>query len=386
MSDRAQQETGENETLHRYKTQHLSGKSKKSCNSVSVGAFLDDDDMSLEEVKNRQNAARSYNQAVAPHEPTIRDIGSSQRDILSIECMKNIIQMGEDSRTRAEKDVPASKNGFCSPVASDRIAGPHRRHQSQGEEGFASPVSNLMEEFDKLACQDPILGAESFSGKPSQTAAENKGEGSPAEGTRQLRKCKDLTHSPLPKPSAAAGKAEETKRRTEVETQPETEQASAENRVWGGNTLQSCGSKWQPDVSSQCSLNAPSPVERERRLFLLGEQPTKLDNDVLTALHGVEIDSQSYPVLYKWNLSVRFFSSAERQSWPSPSLKGKLKSQTVLSPSSSPAYYSPGKSSPGKYSTPAAGFSRDFGSPGRYSPAYVNLLSKRHHLSGPPIH
>ncbi|XP_072839673.2 ankyrin repeat and LEM domain-containing protein 2 isoform X1 [Pogona vitticeps] len=375
LRDKVQQETGENEALHRYKSQQLSGKSKKSCNSISVGAFLDDDDMSLEEVKNRQNAARSYSRAVAPHESTIRDIGNSECDILSIQCMKNIIQIGEDSGARADKEPPASKNGFCSPVASDRIVGPHRRHPSQEEECFASPVSNLMEEFEKLACQDQILGAESLSEKPSQ-----------GEGTRPLRKCKDLAYSPLPKPGAAAGKAEEATTRTEMETHLETKSASAENGVWGEKGQQSCSSKSQSEVSSQCSLNSPSSNEKGRRLFLLGEQPSKLDNDVLTALHGVEIDPQWYPAIYKWNLSVQFYSSSERQSWPSPSLKGKLKSQSASSPSSSPIYYSPGKSSPGKYSTPATGFSRDFGSPGRYSPAYVNLLSKRHHLSGPPIH
>uniref|UniRef100_A0A3Q3X2G2 LEM domain-containing protein n=1 Tax=Mola mola TaxID=94237 RepID=A0A3Q3X2G2_MOLML len=53
------EETGENETSNRFRTPSP-GKPKKFCNSISVGAFLDEgDDISLEEMKNRQNAALS---------------------------------------------------------------------------------------------------------------------------------------------------------------------------------------------------------------------------------------------------------------------------------------------------------------------------------------
>uniref|UniRef100_A0A7N8YG43 Ankyrin repeat and LEM domain containing 2 n=1 Tax=Mastacembelus armatus TaxID=205130 RepID=A0A7N8YG43_9TELE len=57
FSPRAHEEAGENETSNRFKTPSP-GKPKKFCNSISVGAFLDEgDDISLEEMKNRQNAA-----------------------------------------------------------------------------------------------------------------------------------------------------------------------------------------------------------------------------------------------------------------------------------------------------------------------------------------
>ncbi|CAM9212289.1 unnamed protein product [Lampetra planeri] len=53
----AHKEAGENETSNRFKTPSP-GKPKKFCNSISVGAFLDEgDDISMEEMKNRQNAA-----------------------------------------------------------------------------------------------------------------------------------------------------------------------------------------------------------------------------------------------------------------------------------------------------------------------------------------
>ncbi|XP_008117267.1 ankyrin repeat and LEM domain-containing protein 2 isoform X1 [Anolis carolinensis] len=384
MREKAQQETGENESHNRYKTPQLSGKSKKSYNSISVGAFLDDEDMSLEEVKNRQNAARNYSRVTATNEPTISNVGNLECDILSIECTGSI--MAEVSSQHSAKEIPASKNGFCSPVASGRTVSPYRRHANQREECLPTPVSNLMEEFDKLSCQDQTVAAESLSGKPNK-ASTKKHKNNPEESTRQLRKCKDqVNEAVLPKGGTAPGKSEDTKIRIEGKT-----------AVAGGpgeETKPSCSSELQPEMSPLCSLNTPSSKEKAKSLFLLGEQPSKLDHDVLTALHGMEIDSQRYPAVFQWNMSVQSYSPSDRQSWSSPSLKGRFKSRVASAPSSGPAFCSPGNtsptfSSPGKYNAvAAANLSPDFVSPGRYTPAYVNhiLLSKRQNFSGPLTH
>ncbi|XP_060105264.1 ankyrin repeat and LEM domain-containing protein 2 isoform X2 [Heteronotia binoei] len=384
MSDKAQQETGENETHNRHKTAQLSGKGKKSCNSISVGAFLDDDDMSLEEVKNRQNAARNYSRANASSEPTISDIGSSERDILSIAHTGGIIPMADISNGHYENGNPASKNGCCSSVPRDRTVSTHGRHPSR-EEALPSPVSNLMEEFDKLACQEHAVGDEE-DGKASQAISESENKRFQKESTRQLRKPRDH----LTKTGTAAGKTEGTKIRTD-EKMPLDGRPSAEMDVRCKETKQVSNSELQPKMSPGC-LSENSP-ERVKKLFLLGEKPSKLDNDVLTALNGVEIDSQRYPTIYRWSASVQSCSPSDRQSWSSPTPKGCFKRQTVRSPSGGPLYCSPGMNSlvfnsPGKYSTAAASFSPEFVSPGRYSPAYVNhiLLSKLHHLSGAPTH
>ncbi|XP_048369630.1 ankyrin repeat and LEM domain-containing protein 2 [Sphaerodactylus townsendi] len=387
MSDKAQQEMGENETHNRGKTTQLSGKGKKSCNSISVGAFLDDDDMSLEEVKNRQNAARNYSRATASSEPTITDIEGSERDILSIAHTGGIIPMADVSNGPRENGVSASKNRCCSPATSDRTISAHRRHPSQeGEDGLPLSASNLMEEFDKLACQDQTVGDDCSTGKTRPADSESE-ERFQSESTRQLRKHRDN----LTKAGAAVGKTEDTKMRT-GEKLPLDGRPSAETDVWNGETKQFCNSELQPEMSAGCHLRTPPSTERAKKLFLLGEKPLKLDNDVLTALHGVEIDPQRYPAVYKWTTSVQSYSPSDRQSWPTPGLKSCFKRQTVPSPPGGPLC-SPGKntlvfSSPGKYSTAAANFSPEFVSPGRYSPAYVNhiLLSKLHHFSGATSH
>ncbi|XP_053135691.1 ankyrin repeat and LEM domain-containing protein 2 isoform X2 [Hemicordylus capensis] len=381
MSDKAQQETGENETHNRYKTPQPSGKSKKSCNSISVGAFLDDDDMSLEEVKNRQNAARNYSRAVASDEQTINAIGNSECDILSLERTGNLIQTDASGR-HLEKGVVASKNGFCSPAASDRTISTPRRHTSRGgEECLLSPVSNLMQEFDKLSYEDQAAADGCAAGKPDPTTA--KDESVQVGSIRPLRKPKDHLAN------AGAGKTEETKIRTDEKSLLEAGGLSAETAVQRRGADQPCSAELQSEVSPRCLPRTPSSNGRAKQLFLLGEKPSKLDKDVLSALQGVEIDSQKYPALCKWNMSVQCYSSAEQQSWSNPALKGRFKSQMALSPSSGPAFYSPGKcspvfGSPGMYNTVAAGASPEFVSPGWYSPAYVNQirLSRLHHFSG----
>lgn len=218
--------------------------------------------MSLEEVKNRQNAARNYSRAKASSEPTISDIGSSEHDILSIAHTGGIIPMADISNGHYENGGPASKNGCCSPAMSDRTVSAHRRHPSPGEERLPSPVSNLMKEFDKLACQNHPVGNEE-DGKPSQTISESENERFQEESTRQLRKPRDH----LPKMGTAAGKAECTKTRTE-ENMPLDGSPLAEIDDWSRETKQGSNSKLQPKISPGCLPETSS--EKVKKLFLLG--------------------------------------------------------------------------------------------------------------------
>nr|XP_009665005.1 PREDICTED: ankyrin repeat and LEM domain-containing protein 2 [Struthio camelus australis] len=389
MSEKAQQETGENETCNRYKNPHPSGKSKKCCNSISVGAFLDedDDDMSLEEIKNRQNAARNNSQPIASKEPSIDAIGDSECDILSMEHTVNIIETSDHPR-HYEKAVSSSKNGFCSPMASERIIS-DRKHLRDGEECLVSPVSNLMPEFERLSFQE-----QEVAGVLNKITEKNENAGILAEGTSHVRLSKDqmdktcfaVSQASSPEPSGT-GKPGETKLRTENKIPSEMERPSVESGIQT-NEARQC----QESSSQKFLLKASLTNDNSKKLFLLGEQPSKLDSDVLAAIEATEIDPQKYPVIYKWKHAVESYSSSDRQSWPSPALKGRFKSQTIAAgPPSTSVYSSPGRNSPvtgspGKYSN-AASFSPDLGSPGRYSPACVNhALLKLRYFSEPPAH
>uniref|UniRef100_A0A8D0HHH4 Ankyrin repeat and LEM domain-containing protein 2 n=1 Tax=Sphenodon punctatus TaxID=8508 RepID=A0A8D0HHH4_SPHPU len=382
LSEKAQRETGENETHNRYKTPHLSGKSKKCCNSVSVGAFLDDDDdMSLEEIKNRQNAARNVCQSVVSKEPTINAIGDSECDILSMEPNANLIETSDLSRRHFEKGIPASKNGFCSPVTNERLSC-DRKYSHGGEECLLSPVSNLMAEFEQLSFQGQTLTGECLGGKPSQVTAKTENEQTLAQMS-QVKTPKDhLVRAKagcFAEPAAAGNLGDinfgDTKIRTESNIPPEVENVSLEPS--------DMRSRLPQDSSQRCLLKTPSMNENAKPLFLFGAQPSKLDSDVLATMNGIEIDPQKYPTVYKWRNAVQCYSSSDRQSWPSPATKGRLRSQPVTTGSSNGAAYS----SPGKNSN-AAALSPEFGSPGRYSPAYANniLLLKLHYLSKSPAH
>ncbi|KFQ26670.1 Ankyrin repeat and LEM domain-containing protein 2, partial [Merops nubicus] len=370
MSEKAQQETGENETCNRYKTPHPSGKSKKCCNSISVGAFLDedDDDMSLEEIKNRQNAARNISQPIVSQEPSIDALGDAECDILSMEHTVSLIETAEHPR-HYEKVASSSKNGFCNPVSSERIIS-DRRHLHDGEECLVSPVSNLMSEFESLSCQEQEVAGES-----NKITEKNKNERILAGRASQFRTSKDH----LDKTCAASlagssepsviGKPGETKLRTEHKIPSEKERLSM---VDAG--IQTNEAQQRQELSSRKFHLKVSPTnDNSKKLFLLGEQPSKLDSDVLAAIEAVEIDPHKYPFIYRWKHAVQSYSSSDRQSWPSPTPKARFKSQAMavglpsasVFPSS--GRHSPVPGSPGRGS--AASLSPQPGSPGRYSPA-----------------
>ncbi|NWR55800.1 ANKL2 protein, partial [Bucorvus abyssinicus] len=371
MSEKAQQETGENETCNRYKTPHPSGKSKKCCNSVSVGAFLDedDDDMSLEEIKNRQNAARNIIQPLVSKEPSIDAFGNAECDILSMERTGNIIETSHHPR-HYEKEASSSKNGFCNPVSSERTIS-DRKHLRDGEECLVSPVSNLMSEFESLSFQEQEVAGES-----NKITEKMENERILAEGTSQVRISKDRLDKSCCANSLASsseprvtGKPGETKLRTEHKIPLEKERLSMESGIQTNEAWR------RQELSSQKFLLKASPTnDSSKKLFLLGEQPSKLDGDVLAAIEAVEIDPQKYPIIYKWKHAVQSYSSSDRQSWPSPALKARFKSQAITTGLPNASVYpnsgrnSPVTGSPGKYST-ATSFSLDPGSPGRYSPA-----------------
>ncbi|NXY68791.1 ANKL2 protein, partial [Glareola pratincola] len=365
MSEKAQQETGENETCNRYKIPHPSGKSKKSCNSISVGAFLDeeDDDMSLEEIKNRQNAARNISQPLASKEPSIDALGDAECDILSMERTGNIIERADHPR-HYEKGASSSKNGFCSSVSSERIIG-GRKHLHGGEECLVSPVSNLMSEFESLSFQ-----GQEVAGKSNKITEKNGNERILAEGTSQVRLSKDhLDKTCYSVSLASSSEPGETKLRTEHKLPSEKERRSMESGIQTNEAQQ------RQQLSSHKFLLKAAPTNDEsKKLFLLGEQPSKLDSDVLAAVEAVEIDPQKYPITYKWKHAVQSYTSSDRQSWPSPALKARVKSQTMAAGLPTASGYSnsgrnsPITGSPGKYGN-AASFSPEPGSPGRYSPA-----------------
>ncbi|XP_043830635.1 ankyrin repeat and LEM domain-containing protein 2 [Dromiciops gliroides] len=394
MSKKGHQETGENETCNRPKTYNTSGRSKKCSNSISVGAFLDEeDDMSLEEIKNRQNAARNNCQPLVSQEPTIGAFGDSPCDILSMEHTAKVIDTSHPPGRHYEKGGSSNRNGFCSPVTQDRIISRERQKSQSGQEGFFSPVSNLMTEFDKLTLQDEENG---FFEKTNQVMAKTDDERILTSGMNQVRISRDQgdkicanqikENYLLEEDATVVGKSGNGKIRTGKGTSPGIDRLFLDPGAQDGGS-QLCGQAHLPPGFSLLSSESPSPRlftkipppnERAKRFFLQGEEPTKLDRDVLAALERVDIDPQKYPAISKWKNTVQSFSALERQSWPSPALKGKLKSQcsTLGSPRSSVC------SSPGKYGNSSC--SPSLGSPGRYSPAYANFVLKLGHPPEPP--
>ncbi|XP_058547550.1 ankyrin repeat and LEM domain-containing protein 2 isoform X2 [Neofelis nebulosa] len=338
------QESGENEASHQDAS--VSGR-RKCSNSISVRAFLDEDDeLSLEEIKNRQNTARNNTR------PTLGTFGDLECDILPLEQETELIEAS--TLTSAH----SSKNGFCSPLSGGQTLGRRRPEAPRGEEALLSPVPGLTVEFDKLNLQD--LGS-NFSKTPNKNM-KTADRRSPTSRT-------DAVERDLLEPSAADALTNE-QMRTENEISARIAKILLGPDAPGHEAQQSYSSP-SPEPSG-----VPARKEPIQRLFLFGEEPSKLDRDVLAALEGTDVDPQRYPAVHRWKSAVLCFSPSDRQSWPSPALKGRLECRQpdLGGPHSCSPGRSPGKPGPTPHSP-------GLGSPGRYSPAGGGRLRRMARLA-----
>ncbi|XP_062941204.1 ankyrin repeat and LEM domain-containing protein 2 isoform X2 [Cynocephalus volans] len=347
MGKKSQQETGENEACCPDKASS-SGSGKKCSNSISVGAFLDeDDDVSLEEIKNRQNTARNNSQ------PTVNAFRDSGIGVLPLEQKADFIEAADPNSPHS------NRNGFFSPLSHSKSPDGRRPKAPSGEEAFLSPLSNLTVEFDKLNLQN--LGS-SFSKTSNKNFMKTK--------DKILTSRTDTLESDLT-PSPPADKLGNNRIRTESEMSAGTAKMSV--------GPSSSGHKSWPALAP---VSCPITREPAKRLFLFGEEPSKLDRDVLAALECADIDPHQYPAVHRWRSAVLCYSPSDRQSWPSPALKGKFKSQLrdlSCPPSCNQGRSDPAKGSPGKPGH--ASYSPGLGSPGRYSPAHGSHFRRMAHLT-----
>lgn len=148
----------------------VTGKPKKFCNSITVGAFLDEgDDISMEEMKNRQNAAlTSITCSAASMENLKGAVGGREFHILPVSLHHRSADLIE---TAAEQDLlccccgsgevllsptAVCKNGECS--ARDRTHNGDKvsPRTSPSSSCLLSPISNLMVEFERISLQDRL--------------------------------------------------------------------------------------------------------------------------------------------------------------------------------------------------------------------------------------
>lgn len=318
---KAQQETEENEACPQEKA-FASGPEKQCSNSVSVGAFLDGDgDVSLEEMKNRRNTAQSHSQ---PEADVFKNLEPGAK--------------ADDSVGVSGPCSPAPNGLCCPPSPSQTLCG--RPEVPGTEQTLLSCVSGLMLEFDKLNLQNQ---GDSLSKTPN---TDKKTED----------KRKNTIENGFLTPALPADKLRNN-------------QIGAESGVSAVMAMMSLNSESQA---------VPGPVTTPTsRPFLCGEEPCKLDQDVLAALQGVDVDPVQYPAVHRWRSAVLCCLPADRQSWSSPALKGKLKCQlpelgvphTSRLGRRAPAGGSPGR--PGH-----APSSPGLGSPAPYSPGRGHLLRR----------
>ncbi|XP_036954736.1 ankyrin repeat and LEM domain-containing protein 2 [Acanthopagrus latus] len=417
FSPLAHEEAGENETSNRFKTPSPA-KPKKFCNSISVGAFLDEgDDISLEEMKNRQNAALTSITSSAASKDSLKGaVGGREFHILPIALHHRGADLIE---TAAEQDLLCCcddgllspgivcKNGVCSSSRDrthngDKVA---PRTSPSSSSCLLSPISNLMVEFERMTLQEPLDSPtscrerRSSGGSRHREARDSYGSPSAADLNSGLNRL-SLGHSSQdsetvegPGWRTGGGGAEERRSSGSSEEYFEAEESlevlgrtrgsvsggrnfCARSKSWdhGGRDLSSSGSSGSSYKSLENSNEflPRTPPQMRRGLFIEGDTPTKLDREVLSAIEGIDVDPQKYPSIQKWKSTMKSFSASDMHSWPSPAVvkpRLRMQHQTPGSPVSS--LMSPtGRFSPARHTA-----SPDF-SPSRYSPANASYIQR----------
>ncbi|XP_034006763.1 ankyrin repeat and LEM domain-containing protein 2 [Trematomus bernacchii] len=407
FSPQGHEEAGENETSNKFKTPSP-GKLNKFCNSISVGAFLDEgDDMSLEEMKNRQNAAlTSFTSCAASGLKGAT--GGREFHILPIAMLHH---RGADLiETAAEQELlcccddgllspgVSCKNGLCSSSSSssssrDRTHNGDKVAPRTSPSSLLSPISNLMVEFERMSLQEEhrnsSISTSIFSSPPSSASDLSPGltrlslghigqeggdtaEGGEGEEERRRR---------------SSGSSEEFFEAQEsVEGLGRTRGAAlgggrnlcARSKSWdhGGRDLSSSGSSGSSykSLDNSNEFLPRTPPNIRRGLFIEGDSPSKLDRQVFSAIQGLDVDVLKYPSIHKWKSTMISYSTSDMQSWPSPAVvkPGLRMPQTP----GSPARFSPARHAA----------SPDF-SPSRYSPANASYIQhiRLKHLNMPSV-
>ncbi|XP_005733641.1 ankyrin repeat and LEM domain-containing protein 2 isoform X1 [Pundamilia nyererei] len=421
FSSRTHEGAGENETSNRFKTPSP-GKPKKFCNSISVGAFLDEgDDISLEEMKNRQNAALTSITSCAASKDVLKGaVGGREFHIALRHHGADLIE------TAAEQDLLCCCNdGLLSPgvVCKNGVCSSSRDRTHNGDKVsprtspssscMLSPISNLMVEFERMSLQEPPDSPTSCrerrsSGGNRHREARDYNSSSATDLSSGLNLL-SLSHSGQDGETVdgpgwrteGAGK-EERHSSGSSEEYFEAEESlemlgrtrgsvsglrnfCARSKSWdhGGRDLSSSGSSGSSYKSLENSHEflPRTPPHVRRGLFIDGDSPTKLDRAVLSAIEGTDIDPQKYPSIHKWKSTVKSYSASDMQSWPSPAVvkpRLRMQHQTPGSPIS-------GLMSPtGRFSPARHAASPDF-SPSRYSPANISYIQRLKHLNEPSV-
>ncbi|KAK2103051.1 Ankyrin repeat and LEM domain-containing protein 2 [Saguinus oedipus] len=247
-------------------------------NSISVRAFLDEDDMSLEELKNRQNTARNNGQ------PRLGAFGNAGCSAFPSEREADLIETSEPGGLRS------GRNGFCPPLSHSKTMEGKKAKAPHGEEAHLPPVTGLSAEFDKLNLQN--LG-----NSVSETPDENMKSKDKIPTSRIDARGSDLLEAASP-----ADQLGNDQGRTEWET-----------------SANIAGMSLGPSCPGHEDQQLELTRESARRLFLFGEEPSKLDQDVFTALECVDIDPRQFPAVHRWKTTVLCYSPSNRQRYMGPS-------------------------------------------------------------------
>ncbi|XP_069788660.1 ankyrin repeat and LEM domain-containing protein 2 isoform X2 [Narcine bancroftii] len=434
-SKKSEQKREDLDICNRFKSSPPSGKSSKQSNSISIGAFLD----SFEEIKNRQNAALKDGRSAVKPGNSFGAIEENESHILPFQhTTGNMCNPDKDNLTNLNgvgssiDENPAGRcpRSFTIPRSADDLFPisnlkadvqnlsllDDREKNLLSNRLIESPEKPEIEVKSKLLEDNPsvLVGCD----KVSDTVCNHGTEHGKAEYDElteiELKNEDELLVIRPNQQQARVDGGDEITGPLSCISKMATLQLENKQNLTQHSTL-SCQTDNYPtlkrEVSAHCSTLESTAIESKlnsmsdmqlgnicrssegrqqvtskqtpgysrkglnKGTFLVGDEPTKVDSDVLAALSSVDVDPQKFPCVHRWKDRMQSYSVSEMQSWPSPTLlKGKPKGHTTSSSPCSPHTSVLGRPHPPCYSP------GKFGSPGHYSSADTSHIQVQQHL------
>ncbi|MEQ2164848.1 hypothetical protein GOODEAATRI_010897, partial [Goodea atripinnis] len=345
------------------KLEEYLSKPKKFCNSISVGAFLDEgDDISLEEMKNRQNAAlSSITSSVASKDALKGAVGGREFHIPLHHRGADLIE------NAAEQDLLCCCNdGLLSPgvVCKNEVCSSSRDRTHNGDKVsprsspssscMLSPISNLMVEFERMTLKEP---------SDSPTGCRERRSSGRNRHKDVRHSCSSFSATDLSSGLNRLSLCQEGRDRAE-----RSSSGSSDEYFTAEESLESLGRTRGsvPGVRNVCA-RSKSWDHGGRDLSSSGSSGSSYKS-----LDDSHEFLPRTPPHFRRGLFI--------EGWPSPAVKPRLRMQHQTSSSPNSGLMSP----TGRFSPVRHAASPDF-SPSRYSPASVGYIQRLRfkHLSEP---
>ncbi|KAM6986488.1 ankyrin repeat and LEM domain-containing protein 2-like [Aplochiton taeniatus] len=225
-----------------------------------------------------------------------------------------------------QKDIALTPHGTNNRTDTP-TDGPGMSSTPSAEQSLGSPVCNLLPEFEKNTLQDSSCddqGQTEITEDPQEPTGSVIGQEALYQANGAFWRTREMAHEE--EKGELSSNCSEEYVTADEDSDFEGSADPRETRVGRRSSISSCSSYQSTEDTTEETIALPETPVITQGLFIVGESPTMLDREVLSAVEKVEIDPERFPCIAKWRDTILAYSSPQRLSWPSP-----LRRRTSLS-------------------------------------------------------